>query len=165
MIQFIVGDATRPEQTGAPRVICHVCNNRGGWGAGFVLALSRRWASPEAVYIAERDSLPLGRVQLVEVEPGLYVANMIAQDGFPTRGRPCALNYQALENCLNWLALYAGERWSFHMPRIGCGIAGGKWAAVEELLQRSLGDYPVTVYDLSESYQEAHAARGSEVVL
>jgi O-acetyl-ADP-ribose deacetylase (regulator of RNase III) len=154
VISAVVGDATRPARTGAPRVICHVCNNRGAWGAGFVLAVSRRWAAPEAAYLAVDRDLPLGRVQLVQVEPDLYVANMIAQDGFPSRGRPCALDYKALENCLTWLSLYAGEGWSFHMPRIGCGIAGGKWSVVQEIIERTLGDWPVTVYDLSAAYSE-----------
>lgn len=159
MIRFVVGDATRPERTGASRVICHVCNNRGAWGAGFVLAVSRRWAAPEATYRAVERDLPLGKVQLVQVESDLYVANMIAQDDFPSRARPCALDYSALENCLTWLSLFAGEGWSFHMPRIGCGIAGGKWPAVEAVLERTLGDYPVTVYDLSAAYQEVLPGR------
>ena len=25
------------------RILLHICNNRGGWGAGFVLALSKKW--------------------------------------------------------------------------------------------------------------------------
>ena len=34
------------------------------------------------------------------------------------------------------------------MPRIGCGLAGGKWAVVEPIIQRALEDIPVFVYDL-----------------
>jgi hypothetical protein len=29
------------------KLICHICNDLGGWGKGFVLALSRRWEGPE----------------------------------------------------------------------------------------------------------------------
>lgn len=45
------GDATQPEGTG-PRVLVRVCNDQGLWGAGFVLALSRRFKAPEAAYRA-----------------------------------------------------------------------------------------------------------------
>ncbi|RYD76612.1 MAG: Appr-1-p processing protein, partial [Verrucomicrobiaceae bacterium] len=44
-IHYVTGDATRPEGDGA-RVICHVCNDIGGWGRGFVTALSKRWKGP-----------------------------------------------------------------------------------------------------------------------
>lgn len=37
------------------------------------------------------------------------------------------------------------------LPRIGCGLAGGTWERVEELiaLNLSLRGIPVTVYDLA----------------
>lgn len=34
------------------------------------------------------------------------------------------------------------------MPRIGCGLAGGTWARVEEVISKTLEGIPVTVYDL-----------------
>lgn len=148
MIGFVVGDATRPIASPGPRCIVHVCNDVGGWGAGFVLAVSRRWASPEAVYRAE-ERRTLGSVQLIEVEPGLYVANLIAQNGFPQRRGDCALDYAALGRCLRTLVEIAGPEWSFHMPRIGCGIAGGLWETVHGIVNKELGDRAVTVYDLS----------------
>lgn len=147
MISFVVGDATRPLASPGPRCIVHVCNDVGGWGAGFVRAVSRRWAAPEAVYRAE-ERRTLGSVQLVEVEPNLYVANLIAQNGFPRANAPCALDYAALGRCLRTLVEIAGPDWSFHMPRIGCGIAGGTWPEVEAVLRRELEGRMVAVYDL-----------------
>src|SRR5262245_49475582 len=82
-IHYRVGDATRPEGSGA-RVIAHVCNDVGAWGAGFVLAVSRRWKAPEEAYrraFKEGGGLALGAVQFVPVEPDLTVANMVAQKG------------------------------------------------------------------------------------
>ncbi|MFH2141814.1 MAG: hypothetical protein ABIJ97_05295 [Bacteroidota bacterium] len=39
---------------------------------------------------------------------------------------------------------------SVHMPRIGCGLAGGKWAKIEPLIIKLLSgfDIQVFVYDL-----------------
>lgn len=48
-LQFIQGDATDPQAKGN-RIIAHICNNLGGWGKGFVLAISERWPQPEEEY-------------------------------------------------------------------------------------------------------------------
>lgn len=40
-IRCIQGDATRPDTDG-PVIIVHVCNDVGGWGRGFVVAISKR---------------------------------------------------------------------------------------------------------------------------
>lgn len=72
-ISYVVGDATEPLGAG-PFVIAHVCNDLGRWGAGFVLALSKRWKQPEAEYrrwfrgaAADLPSFALGEVQFVQV--------------------------------------------------------------------------------------------------
>ena len=40
-LNIIKGDATKPEGLGEkPIIIPHVCNNIGGWGSGFVVALN-----------------------------------------------------------------------------------------------------------------------------
>src|SRR5262249_13954931 len=48
-IQYLQGDATSPQAKG-DKIIAHICNDLGGWGKGFVLAVSRRWSEPEASY-------------------------------------------------------------------------------------------------------------------
>ena len=80
-IDYVVGDVTAPTGSG-PRVIAHVCNDAGGWGKGFVVAISRRWPEPEAAFRSwyqERatNDFALGAVQLVSVTSDCYVANMI----------------------------------------------------------------------------------------
>ena len=54
MIKYVIGDATRPIGEGT-KLIIHISNDLGGWGRGFVLALSRRWDAPEKVYRAEKN--------------------------------------------------------------------------------------------------------------
>ena len=48
-LRIIRGDATSPQAKG-PKIIAHICNDLGGWGKGFVLAISRRWPEPERAY-------------------------------------------------------------------------------------------------------------------
>lgn len=143
MIEYVKGDATRP--IARPAIIAHVSNDIGAWGAGFVLAISARWKRPEKVYRAA-ESLCLGDVQFIKCEPDISVANMVAQHGL-SGPRPW-IRYNALETCLRTVFDEAKKsNASVHMPRIGCGIAGGRWEEVEPIIQRTCGDVRVVVYD------------------
>jgi O-acetyl-ADP-ribose deacetylase (regulator of RNase III) len=153
-IAFIRGDATAPQGKGL-KIICHVCNDLGGWGKGFVVAISRRWKEPEADYRRwhrerAQNDFGLGAVRFVQVEPFLVVANMIGQHGMKRGSSGPPIRYDALDRCLHTVgdkALELGA--SVHMPRIGCGLAGGKWERVEPLVVERLGrrGVAVTVYD------------------
>lgn len=153
-IEYVRGDATLPAGKGR-RVIAHVCNDRNGWGKGFVLALSRRWPQPEAAYRSwyrarASNDFALGAVQLVQVETYLWVANMIGQHGTRTGSQGPPVRYDAIDTALATLADHAlALKASVHMPRIGCGLAGGRWEHIEPLIQHNLTgrDIPVTVYD------------------
>ncbi|MEU9755961.1 macro domain-containing protein [Streptomyces althioticus] len=153
-IRYVRGDATVPSVKGV-KIIAHVCNDIGGWGKGFVLALSRRWPEPEAAYRAwHRDraanDFGLGAVQLVQAERYVWVANMIGQRGVRTGSKGVPVRYEAVDTALDRLAGHALELGaSVHMPRIGCGLAGGRWSRVEPLVENRLvrRGIPVTVYD------------------
>jgi len=154
-ITYRKGDATCPQAKGA-KVIAHVCNDLGRWGKGFVLAVSRRWPQPEEQFRAwyagrtGEEDFALGAVQFVQVEPAIWVANMVGQRGTKRGSSGPPIRYEAVEACLKEL----GERTlelgaSVHMPRIGCGLAGGEWARIEPLIVEYLcaRGVAVTVYD------------------
>jgi O-acetyl-ADP-ribose deacetylase (regulator of RNase III) len=155
MINYLKGDATRPQAKGN-RIIAHVCNDLGGWGKGFVLAISKRWPEPEAAYRAwhkgrSKNDFGLGAIQVVQVEPYIWVANMVAQRGMKTGSNGLPIRYDSVRACLKKLAVDAKRLGaSVHMPRIGCGLAGGKWEEVEPLILDELASQgvEVTVYDL-----------------
>ena len=167
MVHYLKGDATRPQldpdQNG---LLIHICNTRGGWGKGFVVAVSKRWPQPEAAYrqwFQQKywSGLPfaLGQVQAIRVSSNLQVVNMIAQEGYgknntalhqstePNSTPP--IRYLALEDCLGKVANFARQlSATVHAPRIGSGLAGGDWSKIEEILDRKLPDIPVYIYDL-----------------
>lgn len=150
-ITYRKGDATQPEATG-PKIIAHICNNLGRWGKGFVMAISARWPGPEKAYREwdEDIGFMLGAVQFVQVEEDVWVANMIGQHGIQRAGGEAPIRYGAVEQCLAKVANKAKEFGaSVHMPRIGCGLAGGKWEVIEPLIVKTLADQdiPVVVYD------------------
>ena len=154
MPRYFAGDATRPVGEGV-KIIAHVCNDVGAWGAGFVLALSKRWPEPEHDYRAwfsqrETNDFALGVARLVLVEPGVFVANVVGQHGLRRSGAKPPIRYDAVraglasvrESAINMNA-------SVHMPRIGCGLAGGRWETIEPIVIEELETYgvDVTVYD------------------
>ncbi|MCZ4513549.1 macro domain-containing protein [Streptomyces sp. ActVer] len=152
-ITYVRGDATTPLGKGV-KLIAHVCNDIGGWGKGFVLALSSRWPEPEAAYRRwhrERagNDFALGATQFVKVDRYVWVANMIGQRGTRTGSKGVPVRYEAIDKALAPLADKAIELGaSVHMPRIGCGLAGGKWSRVEPLIAERLitRGIKVTVY-------------------
>lgn len=138
-----------------PRIIAHLCNDAGGWGRGFVLALSKRWKEPERAFrdwarqgVWQGEPYGLGGAQMVEVAAQLWVANLVAQRGIRSQEGVPPIRYGALETCLDKLQGFARPRAaSLHLPRIGCGLAGGSWERVEPLLRKMLAGLEVFVYD------------------
>lgn len=130
-LHYLKGDATSPQAKGN-KIIGHICNDLGSWGKGFVLAISKRWAEPEKAYrlwYRERakNNFALGAMQLIQVKPDVWVANMIGQRGMKIGSNGIPVRYGAINEALAKLQLSANQlNASVHMPRIGCGLAGGK---------------------------------------
>ena len=146
---------------GVTRVVAHVVNDAGGWGAGFTRSVSRFSPLPEERYRAwargDRGTVfKLGQIQIVNMhEPHMGIINMIAQHGYSRPGKP-AIQYDALDECLRNLRLAVDylsqrnpKRIEILIPRIGCGLAGGTWDQVCPLLTKHLAIYDVYVYDLA----------------
>jgi len=148
-ITYLKGDATSPQAPGQ-RIIAHICNDLGGWGKGFVLAISKRWPEPEKQYRAwhrSKEGFGLGEVRFVRVSEFIQVANMIGQHGMKTGSAGPPIRYDAVERCLEKLAAHAlASQASVHMPRIGCGLAGGKWSRIEPLIEKTLVRSGIAVY-------------------
>ena len=166
-LQRIIGDATKPVGDGN-KLIIHICNDIGGWGAGFVLALSQAFPDAERAYlnwyhgedqqpkqqlqVQKQIPFTLGQVQFVSVTPQITVCNMIAQRHVTTQNGTPPIRYDALAECLQKVASFAKENQAtVHFPKISCGLAGGEWNKIEPLLQAFLLDQEIqaTLYELS----------------
>ncbi len=154
MIHFLKGDATNPHARGK-KLIVHICNDAGGWGKGFVVAISKKWTAPEAAFreqyknrINPNSEFKLGAVRFISVAPDLTVGNMIAQHGMCARDGIPPIRYDALAECLKKVDEFCSSSGhSIHMPRIGCGLAGGKWEKIEPIIAEQLKSQDVYVYD------------------
>lgn len=140
-LHYLIGDATDPIYK--PAIITHVCNSVGAWGAGFVIALSRKNKDPEKAYrrwyYENKESFVLGAIQLIPFSEDVMVANMIAQKGIQWEGKIPPIRYDALEQCLSSVYKYAkGYGYTVAMPRIGADLAGGSWGRVEAIIKKTM---------------------------
>lgn len=154
-INYITGNALEPVGN-KKKMILHICNDVGGWGAGFVVAISKKWKEPEQAYRLWHQSsksskspayntFHLGMVQAIKVKENIQVCNMIGQHGVGQNTTP--IRYEAVEDCLNKVAESIGTKEiSVHMPRIGCGLAGGKWDLIEEIIIKTLINKGIETY-------------------
>lgn len=151
LINYVIGDATHPIGDGL-KIIPHVTNDANKWGAGFVLAISKRWSEPEAMYrsMSKRN---MGNVQFVQVEDDIVVANMIAQYGVGTRpdGKP-PISYGGVRIALIEVNQYARKNnATIHAPMFGSGLSGGNWNIIEQIIKDVIS-VPTTIYVLNKSH-------------
>ena len=159
---YRIGDVTKPEKRPGRNLILHVCNDVGAMGSGVALALFKRWPKVRSEYIkwyremeweSDDELIPfvLGQVQIFQVEPNLYVGNMIAQrDIVPYDNLPMA-RLDSLRECLRRVANEYDDKVNIIIPRICCGIGGAYWGDVRDIINQELGDttrFTVTVYDI-----------------
>jgi len=157
-LEHLIGDATNPVGDKGMKFIAHCCNNIGAWGAGFVMALSRRWGMPELMYRKWAQENPaemresLGKIQVVPVEKDIMVINIIGQHriGPDKDGNP-PIRYNAIKEGLlktnEIMDGYSGKNPTLHMPRIGSGLAGGDWDKIEKIIKETV-KYKTFVYTL-----------------
>ena len=150
-INCVIGDATCPVGEGE-KLILHIVNDSNKWGAGFVLAISKRWKEPEKVY-REQKNYVLGKIQMIRVEKDICVVNMIAQhDVKPTKDNNDSIippiRYDALKACLKTVnAIAVRTKATIHAPRFGAGLAGGDWNKIEQIIKEVV-TVDVTIYNL-----------------
>jgi hypothetical protein len=148
-IEYVQGDLFDMVEPGV--VIPHVCNCDNKWGRGFVVPLIQHYLKARTAFDdwyngKQKDWMPpcqLGRTQIVEVEPQIYVANMVAQVFYCWEGlrssRP--LYYNALVTCMESVARSIITRQDASpvnlrilAPKFGSELAGGNWDFIEDLI-------------------------------
>lgn len=145
-IVYVDGDLFEIEaKVDSPHIIAHVCNNQGGWGAGFVIPLGRKYHIAKLAYqewhkgaiingvLYQDESFKLGEIQAVSVRSDICVVNMIAQ----TLSGERPLYYNHLCKCMDKVAFLAGMGIipnSIICPQFGSGLAGGNWNIIKHLI-------------------------------
>ena len=137
------------------KLIAHGVNCQGVMGSGVAKALYEKYPEVKENYLSfcklfKKPNAMLGSVHLVHI-PRAYdqivVANCFTQQNYGYDGQ-IYLNYDALQECISELYLYAinNDIKEIAIPKIGCGLAGGDWELVKKILLTE--DLTINVYSL-----------------
>lgn len=130
-------------------VIVHQVNCMGVMGAGLARQIRAKWPSVYNEYraLCVEASAPrdlMGKAQIVSVEPGCSVANCFAQQDYRRAGQNvCITDYGSLSLALNEVREYATSinARTVALPfELGCGLAGGDWNIVRDIINEALGN-------------------------
>ena len=133
-------------------VICHQTNCQGVMGSG--IALQIRTQHPE-VYKTFLDSFNQGKSKLGEIDvvqvSRKYIVNMYSQSNYLPRGVNHT-NYDAFRACLRKIKeRFIDERENITIgfpAKIGCGLAGGDWNVVRDIIEEEFYDWRVEIWKL-----------------
>lgn len=145
LVNIVTGDVLNAKED----IIAHQVNCLGVMGAGVALAVKRKY--PEVFlqyskYVKSSTKSRLGRLQVIQVDEGKFVANLFGQENIGKNSKQT--DEAALESSLKSLATFAlKHNLSVAMPYgIGCGYGGGDWAVISQLIESSLKGVKVTLY-------------------
>lgn len=146
------------KNNGSSVIVPHVCNNIDLFGAGFAAAVSKHYPVVKANYHLLNGKQHLGYTQFVtvaenkEYEHKLIFANMIAQNGVIGNNNQRPLNYGALVKSMISVNQFINQNFDkenpvqIHSPKFGCGLAGGDWNFISELIKDIWGHCSIFIY-------------------
>lgn len=149
-LKYKKGDICQALRNGEITYLAHGVNCRGIMGAGIAFQIKNEFEGlykKYQTYCFERNHDVLGDCLRVG-----SIFNLFIQDTYGRTGKH--VNYGALAHSLLTAFRYIVDNREggevFGMPRIGCGLAGGDWSIVSEIVSyySELFDIPVVVYDL-----------------
>lgn len=131
--------------------ICQQVNCQGVMGAGLAKAICTKWPVVRQLYYEYCNDVGapfalLGRVHVVR-EPGIPfdIVNVFGQLNYGRKNFRYT-HYYALETAFKEIdRIYAGKKVAFPYG-FGCGLAGGDWDVVSDLIARHLKNCDVYIY-------------------
>jgi hypothetical protein len=141
-------------------LVPHVCNNINAFGAGFTFHIQNHFPIVKENFHLLGKQATLGYTQLViadtnkKTDSKIIFANMIAQNGTISKTNPRPIDYAALMRCMMKVKAFidhsksdSDTKLEIHAPKFGCGLAGGNWNFISDLIEDIWGDQTVVVYE------------------
>jgi O-acetyl-ADP-ribose deacetylase (regulator of RNase III) len=145
--RYIQGDITETELD----FIAHGVNCQNTMGSGVAKALFTKWIGVKYSYHDfcgnSKPEALLGKVAVYTANKTIF--NCFTQITFGYDGQR-RVNYAAVVECLKEIIqVYNPKRLA--IPKIGCGLAGGNWTFMEQLINDTVTDkIEIWVYDNSQ---------------
>lgn len=142
----IDGDLIQLALGGTFDVIVHGCNCLSTMGAGIAQQIKRIFPEAYKADCSNPEGVKsrLGTCSAANVHRGeldLVVVNAYTQFAY---GPGVHIDYDALRKCMSVVAERYGDK-RIGLPRIGCGLGGGDWNAVRDILEQVFVGCDVTV--------------------
>ncbi len=128
-------------------IIVHQVNCQGVMGSGVAKAIRDKWPIVFEKYKAVASPKCLGRTQFVQVGDETIVANLFGQNFYGRDGKQYT-DYEAFRKGLQELRKKA-EHYNYPIALpylIGCGLGGGNWEIVRDMIAEELSGMDVTLY-------------------
>lgn len=169
MYHELTGNLITLAKKGDFDVIAHGCNCHCSMGAGIAPQMAEEFSAdkfPLESPLWAGDINKLGQIDYMWVDPSnkasrrrestaehtLAVVNAYTQYGFGKNhkdGKAIPLDYEALLLCMRKMNhVFKGKK--IGLPQIGCGLAGGEWVIVKDIIKDELShdcDVTVVIYD------------------
>lgn len=141
------------------QAIAHGVNCQGIMGSGVAKALYTAFPIVKESYLKYytvkkclmETNYFLGKIDHVFINSELIIYNCFTQDFYGNDGKRY-INYAAVVNCLQQIiqdyedGVFEGP---IAIPKIGCGLAGGNWQFMEQLINDTVSDkLEIWVYHL-----------------
>lgn len=123
-------------------IIAHGVNCRGAFGSGIAGQIARLFPFAKVAYLEKfkREGWRPGEVQIAQSDdeaPSKIIANCATQLNYGSTG--VYVDYEAIGIAMSKVLDFADEHhFSVAIPRIGCGLAGGQWKIVSNIIQQCL---------------------------
>jgi O-acetyl-ADP-ribose deacetylase (regulator of RNase III) len=141
-------------------IILHQCNTQAIMGKGIASFLVNKYpklkkATMQHVGMAHMlEQEVFGTVFLFPVSDNLSIGNCFSEVGMCSNrkpGDPANTSYDAVIKCFNYVKEFNTELREVYIPfKYGCGLAGGNWNIMLEILK----DYDFTVVARNSDYEE-----------
>lgn len=156
-MKYITGDLVKAFDNGDVDILAHQCNCFGAMGAGIARVIADKYPIVE-----ERDKKFVNGVPEDKLGHGNYIG--ITERSCGTKGWIVNLygqfywsrtkqqtDYDALRSALketNKILSICKETYRIGLPKIGCGLGGGNWNIVSEIITEELTVSDLYVYTL-----------------
>ena len=154
-MKYKTGNLIEAAINGDVDVIIHQCNCFVNMGSGIAPqikhAFPAAWQADQTTVKGSKDKLGTFSYG---IEGNLLIFNAYGQYGYWKQAdNKINTDYRALESALSAIAEFLSSNCpdaKIGLPKIGCGLGGGDWTVVSQIIDRTLGKFNVTVFELSE---------------
>jgi len=154
-MEIVQGDLIAMAQAGEFDVIAHGCNCFCAQKSGIARQMVDAFKTDNIKTYKLESQVYMGDInKLGQIEAGLHFVNFCSKEinvvncytQFLMGTDKPYVDYEALTLCMRKMNYYYKGR-HIGLPKIGCGLAGGSWSVIKDIIEKELKDCKVTIVE------------------